>query len=51
MPRGRVKRESVNPLLIAGTHCMSTRSRDWDMAVWICDANSLSKGDELGTAM
>jgi hypothetical protein len=33
IPRGLVNLESVNPLLIAGTNCMSSLSKDFFVAV------------------
>ena len=49
--RDGVKRESVKPVLMAGTHWMSSIPSAADVARWMLLPRSVSKSEELGTAM
>ena len=49
--QGAGKRESVKPLLIAGTHWISARANACSVTRRRLDDRSDSKGDELGRAM
>ena len=51
VPRGRVKRESVKPVLMAGTHWMSSMPSAAAVALWTLLPRSVSNEDELGSAM